>query len=139
TAATICASLQLMMLVAAILLKEMVLNPCDVPKPFPLTVTCVLTGPALGEKESTNKLATVKFDEVPAMPPTVTFTAPVAVPDATVPVIRVSDQLLITRFVEPMAALLLPWFAPNPRPLICTWAPTAPPVGVKLQMTGFGS
>src|SRR6266404_3830566 len=138
TLATICVSLQLEA-VAATLLKVIVLEPCEEPKPLPVIVTALLTGPARGEKPFTNRLATVNADDVEVRPPTVTLTAPLVVPAETMPVIKLSDQVATEIILFPMAAVLLPCVSPNPVPLIWICAPTEPPEGANPEMAGFRS
>src|SRR5438128_4244736 len=92
TVATICASLQLFT-VALVPLKVTVLVPCVSPKPLPLICTWVPTGPHAGDKLATVGLGKLNSTAwLLATPLTVTFTAPVAVPDATLPPISVTPH-----------------------------------------------
>src|SRR5579864_5816891 len=59
TVATICVSPQLAMEDGAWPLNVSTLVPCVVPKPAPLIVTCVPTGPVYGDKVLTVRLGTV--------------------------------------------------------------------------------
>jgi hypothetical protein len=50
---------------------------------------------------------------------------------------RVFDQLLTVPVQMLKTTLLEPWVAPKPEPLICTWLPGNPLVGVTLDTTLF--
>src|SRR5438128_12569046 len=120
TVATICASLQLFT-VALVPLKVTVLVPCVSPKPLPLICTWVPTGPLVGDKLATIGLGKLNSTSwLLATPLTVTFTAPVVVPEAIVATIWVSLQLFTVAVVPLKAIVLQPCVAWNPQPLTGT-------------------
>ncbi len=82
---------------------------------------------------------TVKFTVgVLGTPPTVTCTGPLGAVAGTVTTICVSLQLTIEAAWPANVIVLAPCVAPNPLPLIWTWTPTGPSVGMSPAMTGFG-
>jgi hypothetical protein len=82
--------------------------------------------------------STVKFTRLLAVPPTVTNTAPLVVPDGTGTTILVAFQLVGAPAVPLKVTVLAPCVAPKFAPLIVTDVPTVPDVGFKLVMLGGG-
>src|SRR5258708_6006299 len=82
---------------------------------------------------------TVKFTPLLGTLPSVTTTLPEDAPAGTVAVIDAALQLVIEEANVPSnATVLLFWVVPKFAPEIVTDDPTAPDVGVKLAMLGFG-
>lgn len=79
--------------VAEVPLKLTVLVPCVLPKPAPLMVTEVPTGPDVGERELMLGFVTVNRNPLLAWPPTVTTMFPVVAPAGTGTTIEVALQL----------------------------------------------
>src|SRR5258708_916649 len=74
-------------------------------------------------------------------PPETTFTPPVIAVAGTMATIWESLQLTIeaTGGVPALnTTVLLPWVAPKPLPLICTWVPVGPLDGEMEPITGLG-
>jgi hypothetical protein len=119
-------------------LKLMKLDPCTEPKPVPVIVTEVPTGPDDGLTFVITGLGgiTVKFTPLLGVPPTVTMTLPV-VADGTTATIVVSLQL-DTLACEPLKeTVLVPCAAPKPVPEIVTNVETVPDVGFRLVILGL--
>jgi hypothetical protein len=121
--------------VPAVPLKETLLVPCVAPKPDPVIVTAVPTDPDVGFR-----LAicgdTAKETPLLAVPPTVTTTFPVVALLGTGTVMLVALQFEGVAAVPLNATVLVPWLAPKFVPMIVTAVPTAPDVGLRLEIVG---
>ena len=125
--------------VAVVLLNFTVLVPCEAPKPVPVMVTEVPTGPPDGLKllttgaAPTTKLSTL----VPVPAAVVTEMVPEEAPAGTATVIDVLLQLVAgAAVVAPKATVLVPWLPPKLVPVMVTEVPTGPPAGLKLVTVG---
>jgi hypothetical protein len=121
-------------------LNETVLAPCVVPKLDPEIVTCVPTGPEVGDSEViVGAVATENGRPLLDRPLTVTTTFPVMAPAGTDAVIVVCDQLIGVA-VTPLNLTELP-VALDPKfvPEIVTVVPTGPELGDNKEMTGAGT
>jgi len=128
--------------VALVPLKVIVLLPWGEPKPEPLTVTLVLTGPELGERlVMLGGGMTVKLADVDCTPTfTVRDTTPPAAPVGTGTPMLPSFQLVGVAAVLPKETVLDPaaWVAPKFAPDIVTPVPYLPEVGETLVIVGAG-
>jgi hypothetical protein len=124
--------------VAVVPLNAIVLEPCEEPKPVPLTATEVPTTPEVGEiDEICGPAWTVKdtpFDGV-ELPLAVTTTFPVVAPTGGVVTICVSLQEVGLAAVP--LNVTVPVTLPNPLPLIWTDVATVPEFGDRLVIFGF--
>ena len=121
--------------VAAVPLKVTVLVPRVAPKPVPLIVTEVPSGPEAGLKPL---MPSVTVNATPALasPSTVTTTLPVVAPAGTVTVIEVSAQLLAVAEVPLKVTFDVPCAAPKLVPVISTEVPTGPSAGLNPPIAG---
>src|SRR5215472_12275107 len=106
-------------------------TPSELPKPVPETVTAEVGGPVIGESSTAG--TTVKLVELVAVPPgVVTVMGPVeAVMAGTVAVIR-EDEFTVNTDATPWNFTAV---APvNADPLMVTFVPAAPEVGLKALM-----
>jgi hypothetical protein len=124
---------------AAVPLKVTVLVPWLGPKPVPVMVTAVPTGPEFRERyEITGRGTTVKATGLLATPFTVTTTLPLVAEGGTKAVILVALQLdAVPEFMPLNVTVLLPCVAPKLVPLIVIAAPVAPVDGVRLVIVGL--
>jgi hypothetical protein len=79
---------------------------------------------------------TVNVTPLLATPPTVTTRLPVVAPLGTGTTMFVALQLVGVPAVPLNVTVLVPWLAPKFAPAIVTTAPTAPDVGLKLEILG---
>jgi hypothetical protein len=136
TATMMLVALQLVT-VAAVPLNVTVLVPWAAPKPVPVIVTAVPTGPDVGAKLlMLGGTVTVKTVPLLDSPPTVTTTFPVVAKAGTATMTLVVPQLVTVAAVPLNVTVLVPWAAPKPVPVIVTAVPTGPDVGAKLLMLG---
>jgi hypothetical protein len=123
--------------VAAVPPKVTALDPCEDPKLAPLIVTGVPTGPAMGERlVIAGPDPTTKGTPLLGIPPTVTTTFPVAAPVGTGATIVVALQLVGVAVVPLKVTVLDPCEDPKFVPEIVIEVPTAPAVGLKLEIPG---
>ena len=106
------------------------------PNPEPLIVTCVATGPLVGEKELTTTAGAMVNEALVAVPPgVVTLTVPVVVPVGTVVLIWVSEitlkvaVLLLKNLTDVVPVKLVP--------LIVTGRPMEPLAGESEVIAGL--
>src|SRR6266436_894455 len=129
TGATICVSLQLVVLaVVPLKLRTLVLVPTVGPKFVPLTVTTVPTGPDVGLIfVILGGGVTVKGRPLLATPPTVTttLTEPKAIAGTGTSML-VALQFVGAASVPVKVTVLVPCVVPKFRPVIVTIAPTGP-------------
>src|SRR6266550_2692073 len=114
-----------------------VLEPCELPKFEPVTVTVAPTTPDVTDKlVMLGAGTTVKPTPLLAWLDTVTTTFPVVAPLGTVTAI-LDEPHVVTEAVVPLNVIVLvPCEEPNDVPVIVTAAPTAPVVIDKLVMAG---
>lgn len=113
-------------------LKVTALPPCDAPKPAPVIVTDVVTGPDVGDRlEITGGGRTVKFRPLLFVLATETTRFPVVAPDGTVTEMLEAPQLDTGATVPLKLTVLLPCVAPKPVPVSVTGAPTGPELELK--------
>src|SRR5439155_10245684 len=93
TVATICVSLQLTMLPAALLPSHTLPDPCVDPKPVPVMVIESPARAVVGETPVMTGVMTVNVTELPHTPLCFTCAVPLVAPDATVATICVLLQL----------------------------------------------
>jgi hypothetical protein len=126
--------------VAVVPLNVTVLVPCVVPKPVPVIVTDVPTGPEVGVRLVIlgTGVITVKLTLLLACPPTVTMTFPVIAPAGTGTTMLVALQLVGNAVVPLNVTVLAPCVVPKFVPVIVTDVPTGPEVGVRLVILGAG-
>jgi hypothetical protein len=123
--------------VAVVPLNLTVLVPCVAPKLAPAIVTDALTAPEVGDRlVMLGAATTVKLFPLLALPATVTTTFPVVAPVGTVATMLVALQVVTVAVVPLNFTVLVPCVDPNALPAIVTDAPTAPDVGVTLEMVG---
>jgi hypothetical protein len=129
--------------VAAAPLNVIVLLPCGDPKPDPVTVTLVLTGPDGGEiVVILGGGITVKLVEADCTPTvTVTVTIPPGAPLGTGTAIAPVFQLVGVPLLLPKMTVLEPadCVLPKFEPVIVTGVPYSPVVGDMLAITGAGT
>lgn len=114
-----------------------VLDPCEDPKLAPAIVTEVPLGPAVGERlVIAGPDPTTKGTPLLGIPLTVTTTFPVVAPVGTGATILVAFQLVGVALVPLNATVLDPCEDPKFVPEIVTEVPTAPAVGLKLEIPG---
>ena len=121
--------------VASVPLNSTVLVPCVAPKPVPLIVTEVPSGPE-SELRLLMPSVTVKATPALASPSTVTTTSPVVAPAGTVTVIEVSAQLLAVAEVPLKVTVDVPCAAPKFVPVISTEVPAGPLSGLNPLIAG---
>lgn len=121
--------------VAVVPLNFTVLVPWFAPKPLPVMVTVVPTGPTEGEMLLMVD-ATPKLTPLPASPPAVTTTLPVVAPAGTVTPMLVALQLVTAAAVPLNVTVLLPWVAPKLLPVIVTAVPGGPDAGDRPVIEG---
>jgi hypothetical protein len=109
TLATMLLALQLVT-IAVVPLKATELLPWVAPKPLPVIVTTVPTGPDVGFRPAIAGAAvvTVKLTPLLATPPTITTTLPVVAPIGTFTVMLVALQLLAAAALAPLNITPLP-------------------------------
>ena len=116
-------------------LKARVLAPCVDPRPVPVVVTLVPTGP-----DDTERLdrfgVTVNRTPFDCVEPTFTMTLPVEPPLGTVTPMVVAPQLVIVKLMPSRVAVELPWVDPKLVPVIVNVAPILPLVADRLVMVG---
>jgi hypothetical protein len=136
TAATILVALHVVM-VAVVPLNLTVLVPCVAPKAVPAIVTEAPTAADAGVIVVMLGLArTEKAFPVLATPATVTTTFPLVAPTGTTATMLVALHVVTVAVVVLNLTVLVPWVDPNAVPAIVTEAPTAPDVGVRLEIVG---
>jgi hypothetical protein len=117
-----------------------VLDPCVTPKPAPVIVTEVPTGPEFGDRlviGGTSGMVTVNVVAPVACPPEVATTIlPVVAALGTGAIICVLLQLVGTAVVPLNLTVLDPCVAPKFVPVIVTEVPTGPEVGVICRTDG---
>jgi hypothetical protein len=124
--------------VAVVPLNFTVLLPCVDPKFVPVTVTAAPTAPDVIDRlVILGAATTVKALPLLSTPLTRTTTFPVVAPVGTFATMLVALQLVMFVAVVPLNfTVLLPCVEPKPDPAIVTEAPTAPEVGVSVEMVG---
>jgi len=140
TGTTMLVELQLVGVVA-IPLNVTVLVPCNAPKFVPVTVTEVPTGPEFGLKlVIVGGVVTVKSTPLLATPPTFTSTFPVVVPAGTGAVMLVSVQFeaLVCMPLNVTKLCIVPTVGPKFVPVMVTFVPIGPELGVMLVIAGGG-
>src|SRR5208282_831369 len=111
--------------------------PCVAPKLVPVMVTAVPTAAEAGFKlEICGVESTMKATPLLAPPPTVTATLPLVAPAGTGTTMLVALQLVGVAVVP--LKVTVPWVAPKLVPAMVTEVPTAPEVGLRLEMLGVG-
>jgi hypothetical protein len=139
TVATMLVADQLVV-VAVVPLNVTVLVPFVAPKPVPVIVTELPTGPLVGDRLVTfGGTVTVKLTALLARPPAVTTTLPVVAPAGTGTTMLAADQVVGTAAVPLNVTVLVPCVAPKFAPAIVTAVPTGPDAGVRLRMDGAGN
>jgi hypothetical protein len=129
-------ALQALAVPADVPLKVTVLVPWVAPKFDPVMVMDAPTAP-----EDALRLVimagTTKLAPLLATPATVTTTLPVVAPVGTGSTMLVALQEVIVVAAVPLkVTVLVPWVAPKFVPAIVTDVPTAPEVGLRLEMVG---
>jgi len=140
TGATILVAFQLVG-VAAVPLNLIVLVPCEAPKLAPVIVTEVPTAPAIGFRlVMLGTAPTVKSTPLLGTPPTSTTTFPVVAPVGTGAVILVLVQFdaLGCTPLNVTKLWILPTVGPKFVPVMITFVPTGPAVGLILVIAGAG-
>jgi hypothetical protein len=125
--------------VAAVPLNVTVLVPCVDPKPVPVIVTPVPTGPEVCDRlviVGAEAAVTVKLTLLLATPFTVTTTFPVVAPVGTDVTMLVALQLVVVAVVPLNVTVLVPCVDPKFVPVIVTAVPTGPEVGDRLVILG---
>jgi hypothetical protein len=123
--------------VAVVPLNLTVLVPCVEPKFEPLIVTAAPTAPLVTDKlEMLGAGSTVKVTPLLALFDTVTTTLPVVAPVGTVTTMLEALQLVAVAVVPLNLTVLEPCEFPKPDPAIVTLAPTAPVLGVRVEIVG---
>jgi len=126
--------------VAAVPANVTVLEPCVEPKPAPVMVTTMPTGPVMGERlVSPGPASTVKVIVLLGTELSVTTTLPVVAPVGTGARICVALQLAGLAVVPLKVNVLVPCVAPKVVPVIVTVSPIGPLAGDRLEMLGVGS
>lgn len=121
--------------VATVPLKVTVLVPWEVPNPLPVIVTEEPTAPVVGVSAEMLGM-TVKGAPLLVAPPTVTTIFPVPAPAGTGAVMLFVDQEVGVAAIPKNETVLDPCVGPNPAPAMLTGVPTAPDVGLRLEMLG---
>jgi hypothetical protein len=140
TGTTMLVALQLVG-VAVVPLKVTVLVPCVEPKLAPVMVTEVPTGPEVGLRlVMLGAGVTVNTTPLLGTPPTFTSTFPVVAPDGTGAVMLVSVQLeaLVWNPLNVTKLWMLPTVGPKFVPVMITFVPMGPEVGLMLEIAGGG-
>jgi hypothetical protein len=104
----------------------------------PVIVTEVPTAPDVGFKFAIVGAVALTVNVTPllAVPPTVTTTLPVVAPVGTGTTMLVALQVVAVPAVPLNVTVLDPWLPPKFAPAIVTTVPTAPDVGLKLEILG---
>jgi hypothetical protein len=127
--------------VAGVPLNVTVLVPCDVPKFVPVTVTAVPTGPEFGLRlVMVGGVVMVKSTPLLGTPPTFTSTFPVVVPAGTGAVMLVSVQFeaLVCMPLNVTKLWIVPTVGPKFVPVMVTFVPIGPELGLRLVIAGGG-
>jgi len=127
--------------VAAVPLKVTVLVPCEAPKFVPVTVTDVPTGPEFGLRlVMLGGVAMVNTTPLLETPPTFTMTFPVVAPAGTGAVMLVSVQFeaLVWMPLNVTKLWIVPTVGPKFVPVMVTFVPIGPELGLMLVIAGGG-
>jgi hypothetical protein len=110
-----------------------------VPKLFPVMVTKVPTGPAVGLMFVILGVIVKTGPPILDTPETTRETATMLYADrlpGTIATTLVSLQLVTVAATEPIITELVPWVSPKPVPVMVTELPAGPEVGLRPEMTG---
>jgi len=117
------------------------LVPWDVPKLFPVMVTEVPTGPAVGLMLVIVGVIVKTGPPLLDTPETTMETPTRLYADrlpGTIATTLVSLQLVTAVATEPIITELVPWVSPKPVPVMVTELPAGPEVGLRPEMSGTG-